>query len=153
MTGADPQFIERLARSFTEAVPHVRALGIVLEYARSDQVCARLPARAELVGDPRRGLIHGGAITTLIDSVSGIAVFARLGVAERIATLDLRVDYLRPASADRDLRCEAECYRLTSQIAFVRARVVQDDPALPIAESLSTFMRTPLQNAPRQKTP
>ena len=101
--------------------------------------CAmRLPWRAELVGDPEREIIHGGAITSLLDTLGGAAVFVRNLPAQ--ATLDLRIDYLRPAVARADLIGEAECYRFTRHVAFVRGLCHQGDAAQPVAVLTTTFV-------------
>ncbi len=138
---SDPVFLERLGEGFSQFIAHARELGIKATRVEAEQVVARLPFRAELIGDIERGIIHTGAVSTLIDSACGIAVLARIGKSETIATLDLRVDYLRPSLAGIDLICRAECYRLTGLIAFVRASVWQDDEAQPVATSLAAFMR------------
>ncbi|RMF14357.1 MAG: PaaI family thioesterase, partial [Alphaproteobacteria bacterium] len=84
-----------------EMVPHLSALGIRAERLDRDAAVLRLPYRKELVAYEDTGVLAGGAIYSLIDSASGMAVFARLGVFEPIATLDLRLDYLKPAQAGR----------------------------------------------------
>ena len=80
-------------------------------------------------------------ITTLVDTVSGLAAVAAAARFETIAKLDLRMDFLRPARQGLALRAHAACYRLTPSIAFVRATAWQDDEAQPVAVSQSTFMR------------
>ncbi|HWU69625.1 MAG TPA: PaaI family thioesterase [Stenotrophobium sp.] len=140
---------QALGARFSRAVPHVRALGIHIVEVCSTQVTAALPYRDDWLGDPVRGLIHTGVITTLVDSASGLAVLARLERYEPVATLDLRMDYLRPALRDLALNCRAECYRLTAHIAFVRASVWQDDAGAAVATSQSVFM---LSSRKKQRT-
>src|SRR5687768_11924548 len=101
----------------------------------------RMPCRPEFLGDMERAAIHTGAVTTLIDSACGVAVLAHLGTPEPIATLDLRVDYLRASRMHADLVCRAVCFRTTPQIVFVRAEVWQDDPSQPVAVGQAAFMR------------
>ena len=125
---------------FLAALPHGKALGIELvsvDPARGGCVF-RLPWREELVGDPERQILHGGVITALLDSLGAADTIAR-GLFMP-ATLDLRVDYLRPARAFSDLLAEAECYRTTRQIAFVRGFCHQGDAARPVANLTATFM-------------
>lgn len=143
-------FYNTLRRGFAAAVPHVKALGIELTGADAAGAEGRLPYRPEFLGDAEHQLIHTGVVTTLIDSVCGVALIAHIGEPTRIATLDLRVDYLRPSRPDKALVCRAECYRLTGQIAFLRASVWQDDPAQPVASSLAAFMRTGKPGDPEQ---
>lgn len=121
-------------------VPHARVLGIrVVEIGPGFAVCA-LPYREELIGDPQRRVVFGGAITTLIDHTSGLAVACALAELNSIATIDLRVDYLRAAEPGLELFARSECYRVTRAVAFVRASAYDRDPADPFASCLGTFM-------------
>lgn len=99
-----------------------------------------LPYDTKLVGNPDTGVIHGGAITALLDACSGAAVFAALTDWVPIATLDLRIDYLRAAEVGRAVIAHATCYRLSRNVAFTRAIAYHDDEADPIASSAGTFM-------------
>ena len=129
-----------LARAFSTGVPHNRALGIeIVEMARAEAVF-RLPYDPKLVGNPDSGVLHGGVVTALLDGASGAAVFAALGDLVPIATLDLRIDYLRPAEAGRAVMARATCYKMTRNVAFTRAVAYHEDPADPIAHSVGTFM-------------
>jgi uncharacterized protein (TIGR00369 family) len=120
--------------------PHAVYLGIrVVETGPGFGVCA-LPFREELIGDPRRRVIFGGAITTLIDHASGLAVACAVEELSAIATIDLRVDYLRAAEPDCELYARADCYRLTRNVAFVRAVAWDRTAADPFASALGTFM-------------
>jgi uncharacterized protein (TIGR00369 family) len=126
-------------------LPHCEALNIEFVQAERGKAIACLPFAEHLVGDTTGRIIHGGVMTTLIDTTCGLTVFTLLDAPESIATLDLRIDYLRAATPDLPIYCIAECYRLSRQIAFLRATTYHDDPAQPIAYSVSTFMRTPLK--------
>jgi uncharacterized protein (TIGR00369 family) len=120
--------------------PHAAHLGIrVVETGPGFGVCA-LPFREELIGDPRRRVIFGGAITTLIDHASGLAVACAVEELTAIATIDLRVDYLRAAEPDVELYARSECYRLTRAVAFVRAVAYERRAEDPFAAALGTFM-------------
>ncbi len=145
-------FYQALSRGFATSVPHVKELGIELTHVEAAYSEGRLPYRPEFLGDAEHQLIHTGVVTTLIDSVCGVALIAHLGLPTRIATLDLRVDYLRPSRPGKDLVCRAECYRSTEQIAFLRATVWQDDPQQPVATSMGAFMRTGRPGDPAQKS-
>ena len=135
-------FYEALALNFSRAIPHSNECGMQVDAIDAQGAQAHLPYRPEWLGDTGRGLIHTGVITTLVDTVSGLATVAAIGGIEAIATLDLRMDYLRPARPDKALHCRADCYRLTRSIAFVRARVWQDSEEEPVAVSQSAFMRS-----------
>jgi uncharacterized protein (TIGR00369 family) len=121
-------------------VPHARHLGIrVVETGPRVAVCM-LPYRDELIGDPVRRVVFGGAITTLIDHASGLAVACALDELTAIATIDLRVDYLRAAAPGRDLYTRSECYHVTRNVAFVRAVAYEESTEDPFASCLATFM-------------
>lgn len=135
------QFHALIQQHFTNAIPHAKDCGMRIVRVDAGGVTMELPYRPEWLGDTERGVWHTGIITTLIDTVSGIAGVAATGRFEVVATIDLRVDFLRPAQPDRPLTCRAECYRLTRSVSFVRSRTWQDDEGEPIAVSTGTFMR------------
>jgi len=121
-------------------VPHARVLGIrVAETGPGFAVCV-LPFRDELIGDPTRRVVFGGAITTLVDHASGLAVACALEELTSIATIDLRVDYLRAAVSGMDLYARSECYRVTRNVAFIRAFAYERTLDDPFAGCLGTFM-------------
>lgn len=133
----DPKLIETFVQ---KGIPHCGALGIRMVKIGRETTMA-LPWRADLVGDPTSGVLHGGAVTSLIDSVCGMAVFAAMQRLQAIATLDLRIDYLKPASAEKELYATAECYKLTRHIAFTRARAYHlETPDDWVASCVGAFM-------------
>ncbi|MEK6805264.1 MAG: PaaI family thioesterase [Pseudomonadota bacterium] len=136
-----PQFFDLLRSHFARSIPHIAEIGMRVVALSEQGARVELPYRPDWLGDTQRGLIHTGIITTIVDSASGLAVFAAQREYLPIATLDLRMDYLRAAVPDKTLYCHAECYRLTRSIAFVRAHAWQDDESEPVAVSQSTFMR------------
>lgn len=120
--------------------PHAAYLGMrVVEIGAGFAIC-KLPYRDELIGDPQRRVVFGGAITTLLDHASGIAVACSLEELIPVATIDLRVDYLRAATPGLDLYARSDCYRVTRNVAFVRAIAYDDDPANPFAGCMGSFM-------------
>ena len=125
---------DRLAAS-----PQSRALGLVLVASHPD-VILKIPYRADLVGDPDTGVIAGGAVTTLLDLACGWATALALTELTSFATLDLRIDYMRPAEPGRDLFASAHCYKLTRSVAFLRAVAYDSDPADPVAAAQAAFM-------------
>jgi uncharacterized protein (TIGR00369 family) len=120
--------------------PYNAALGLYAEEASADSVLLVLPYRPELVGNPDTGVLHGGVVTGLMDAACGLAVFLKRKTPARIATLDLRIDYLKPATPPKDVRARAECHKVTRQVAFVRASAYHEDPRDPIASAAGTFM-------------
>lgn len=87
-------------------IPFNRFIGIrVLDLARG-RCTLHIPYREELLGDSRRGAIHGGVLSMLADTCGGFAVWSMGEIDDRIATIDLRVDYLKPA-IETDLVADA----------------------------------------------
>lgn len=119
---------------------HTDALGFAFDGVEGDRVRLRVPWREDLVGDPETGVLAGGLVTTLLDHVGGMAVWTALDRFEPIATLDLRVDYMRAARPRTGLIAEARCYRLTRSVAFVRAWAFEDHPDDPVAAAQSAYM-------------
>lgn len=133
--GFDPEQFFRLART----VGHGRALGLTYRAHGPDWVELALPWREELVAIPESGIMASGAIVSLVDTCSGTAVWRRLGGFQHIVTLDLRLDYLRPALKGEEVIARCECYKLTKQIGFVRGIAHSGDPKRPVAHSVATF--------------
>jgi len=129
-----------LLPQLASAAAHTHALGFAYAGLDGDRVRLRVPWREDLVGDPETGVLSGGLVTTLLDHVGGLAVWVALDRFEPIATLDLRVDYMRAAEPRRDLIAEARCYRLTRSIAFVRAWAFEDSPENPVAAAQGAYM-------------
>lgn len=101
----------------------------------------RLPYSEKLVGDPDSGVVHGGVITGCLDHCCGMAVVSALREAMPIATLDLRIDYMKPATPGAEIFFEAKCIRVTHEIAFVRASAFHTEGD-PIALSTGAFIIT-----------
>ncbi len=121
-------------------VPHAHLLGIRVVRAGPCEAVLMLPYREELIGDPARGVVFGGAVTTLLDQASGLSIACSVDVPKAIATIDLRVDYLRAAEPGADLYGHAHCYKLTRNVAFVRGSAYDRSPEDPFASFLATFM-------------
>jgi uncharacterized protein (TIGR00369 family) len=130
----------RIVRALSSQVPHNQALGMRLVELTETAISIELPYDLKLVGNVETGTLHGGAITALLDATSGVAVFIALTELVPIATLDLRIDYLRPAEPGRSVICKATCYKLTHHVAFTRAVAYQGDPEDAIAHAVGTFM-------------
>lgn len=138
------EFLQRLGDGFNEVIPHNVDIGVKTESISKGDVVVHLPFREHWLADPQHGLIHTGLVISIADSASGLAVFSTIGGGERIATLDLRLDYLRAALAPHDLFCRAHVVRETSRIVFVTAHVFQriDGEELRVAIGQGSFMRT-----------
>jgi uncharacterized protein (TIGR00369 family) len=121
-------------------VPHARAIGLSVVEARPGQIWLRVPYADFLVGNPETGVIHGGVITTLLDNGGGAAVMTALEELRAVATLDLRIDYMKPATPGRDILGHCHCHKVTRNVAFVRGTAYHDTPDDPIATAAMTFM-------------
>ena len=98
--------------------------------------------RDELVGDRATGVIASGPIITVMDMATSISIWLKSGVFRPQATLDLRVDYLRPAEPGTTIFGRGECYRLTKSIAFIRGEAHDGDAARPVAHVTGTYIFT-----------
>ncbi|WP_425228761.1 PaaI family thioesterase [Sphingomonas sp.] len=121
---------------------HGGRLGIAYHAHGPDWVELKLPWSDELVGDPARGVLASGPIIALMDMATSFGVWLKRGVFVPHATLDLRVDYLRPATPGQTVIGRGECYRVTRAISFVRGQAHDGDPADPLAHVAGTFMLT-----------
>ncbi len=121
-------------------IPHARALNLELVDVSPGEATVLLPYDQKLVGYPDRGILHGGVVTTVMDNAMGIAVFSALDPFVPLATLDLRLDYLKPAEPGLDVRASATCYKVTRHIAFVRGLAYHADKSDPIANGSASFM-------------
>ncbi|MBA2779246.1 hotdog fold thioesterase [Billgrantia kenyensis] len=135
-----------LAR-FVNVIPHTRELGLEVEDVTPPQVRMRLPWRDTLLGDVERGLVHGGVLTMLLDTVCGSAVLCGLPAPEVCPTLDLRVDHYRPALAGQPIMAEARVLRVTGAMVFTEGTLWQD-PQRPIARGIGNFVRLGARNTP-----
>jgi uncharacterized protein (TIGR00369 family) len=132
--------VPRLKRMF-ESIAHCRALGMAVDDVGSGSALMSLPYRDDLVGNAENGHLHGGAVTSLLDTAGGLATLAEVGTTGAIATLDLRIDYLKPATPGETVRAFAECYKATHFVVFVRGMAYHNDRDDPIATCVATYMR------------
>lgn len=97
-----------------------------------------------LIGDPESGVLASGPILAMMDMATSLSIWIRQGRFRAQATLDLRVDYLRPATPGKAVIGRGECYRITRNVAFVRGQAHDGDPADPVAHVAGTYMFTDL---------
>jgi uncharacterized protein (TIGR00369 family) len=127
--------------------PQGRALGLELVSVEGKTVRVKAPYRSELVGDPETGVVAGGVITTVLDQLCGMATVLAMSEPSTVATIDLRIDYMRAAIPGRDILAEATCRKLGRNVAFVHATAFEDEPDNPIANATAAFML----NAPSRR--
>jgi acyl-coenzyme A thioesterase PaaI-like protein len=129
------------AQAFISGIPYAVTSGMTLTDIAPGRASLLLPARSTWTGDSERRLIHPGCLSVLADTACGVAVGCAMEQLEPYATLDLRMDYLRPPVAETDLVCHAECHRLSRSVAFVRGELMQPGQSEPVATVYATFMR------------
>lgn len=127
------------ARAFIEALPHSAALNMRLDEITSGRAQITMPYDPRLVGDPTTGILHGGAISALMDTASGAAVMCHPDAPASTATLDLRIDYFRPATPGQAVTARAECHHMTRSVAFIRVTATDDDKERPVAMGTGAF--------------
>lgn len=119
---------------------HCKALGIQVEEVSKGSITLRLPYSEHIIGNPETRVIHGGALTTLMDTACGFSVIAGLDDAAIAPTLDLRIDYMRAAEPDKAVYGHAEVYRTTRNVLFSRGIAYQESMDKPVAHCTATFM-------------
>ena len=130
---------ELMRRFMEQDIPYNAYLGLKVDDVREGFCRLRLPFRPEFVGDTRRPAQHGGLISFLVDTCGGVAVWSCCCLEDRIATIDLRVDYLRPAPP-QDLVAEAEVRLLGNRVGNAQVRVFAvDDPEQTVAEGRGVY--------------
>ena len=130
---------DTIARQFIESIPHSRALGMRLTEMGDGIAAIELPYDEKLVGDPETGVIHGGAVSALMDTCCGAAVMSHPDNRGGTATIDLRIDYMRAATPGQRIMARAECYHVTRTVAFVRATATDEDSENPVAAATGAF--------------
>jgi len=129
----------QFARQFIEAIPHASALGMELVDLGEGSAVITMPYSDHLIGDPETGVIHGGAVSAMMDTCCGAAVMSHPSAPGATATIDLRIDYMRAATPGQAVTTTAHCYHITRNVAFVRATAVDDDTDRPVASATGTF--------------
>ena len=137
--GFDPKQFFALARK----VGHGQALGLEYRASGEDWVELALPWKEQLVGVAETGVLASGAIVSLLDTCGGTSVWQAMGHFQPIVTIDLRLDYLRPALKGETVIARCTCDKMTRQIAFVSGIAHTGDENRPVARAVGTFMLKP----------
>ncbi|MDU6372810.1 MAG: hotdog domain-containing protein [Bradyrhizobium sp.] len=145
MTDTQPSTAPPSFDALAEAIRHRRSVyghlsGLRMDRYAPGEAWSTLPYRPVFVGDSDTGVIHGGVVTAMLDESCGMAVQLALDGTRAIATLDLRIDYQKPATPGLDIKAHAVCFRVTRSIAFVRATAYQAQESEPVATATACFM-------------
>ena len=120
----------------------MRALGGKVVAVEGNSATLALDWREELVGNPENGALMGGVITTMVDNVSAMAYFmATNGTSFPLATLDLRIEHMKPSQRGKTLHVRSECHKVGRQVAFFRATAWHPEkPEDVVATGSGTFI-------------
>lgn len=129
--------------AFAQTSPHIVEMGVEVTRIARSECRVRMVPKVFMLADPEAGLLHPGALFSLADTACGVAVMATLGDLQPIATLDLRVDHLRPATLENVLEVRARCTQRSAHIVFVEGEVIREHDGVPVSKILGTFIAPP----------
>lgn len=136
-----PLSFDELAKSLRERRSiYGCASGLRFDRVERGEAWSSLPYQSAFVGDMESGVIHGGVVTAMLDESCGMAVQLALDGSRSIATLDLRIDYQKPAKPGLDIKAHSICYHVTRSIAFVRSTAYQETEQDLVATAAACFM-------------
>lgn len=124
-----------------KVVRHCAVLGLEVEAISEDSLTLKLPYSNAIIGNPETGVIHGGALTTLMDTACGFVIPLVVGRLDICPTLDLRIDYMTAAEPGKPVFGRASVYRHTDNVIFCRGVAFQQPGETIIAHCVATFMR------------
>ncbi|HKO44020.1 MAG TPA: PaaI family thioesterase [Pyrinomonadaceae bacterium] len=128
--------VERISNAL-DSVPYAKLLGIRLAHIDSGTATLKMPVRKQLTQN--HGVVHGGAMASLIDSATAFAIISLLEPQEKVTTVDLTISYLRPVTKGT-LNCAATVVRSGRRLLVVSAEVFDDSQKL-VATALSTYIK------------
>jgi uncharacterized protein (TIGR00369 family) len=128
-----------LKNLFEKIIPIHRHLGLEFLEVEEGHVKVRMPFRDEFVGDFRQDRWHGGMMALLMDVAGGSAAMTKLNSwTDPIATVDIRVDYLRPAT-NHDVIAEGDVVRNGSAIIVTEMTAIEADSNILLSRGTGVF--------------
>jgi len=134
----DGEYHTRLKQFFEQEIRFNAYLKMNVAQLGDGYARLEIPYREELIGDPLRPALHGGVVSTLLDTAGGIAAFTSVAPGDLLSTVDLRVDYLRPAGL-LDVVAEGRVVRIGNRVAVCDIVAYQDDPKKPVATGKGVY--------------
>ena len=131
---------KKAVEDFFAVLPHSISLGMKIDFIGDGEVGMSMPYDKKLIGDPKTEVIHGGAVFSLLYTCCGAAAMSHPDQKGPTATIDLRVDYMRPATPKQKIKAVATCYNLTKNVAFVRAVALDENEEKPVAMAAGAFV-------------
>jgi len=134
----EPAHYESLKDFFEQQIRFNAHLGMRIDAMHRGHARVRIPYRQEFLGDPWRPALHGGLVSTIVDTAGGLAAFTAVSPDDRLSTVDLRVDYLRPAGL-MDVIADAWVLRVGNRVAVCDVIAYQEDPSVHIATGKGVY--------------
>jgi uncharacterized protein (TIGR00369 family) len=143
--------LEQAVHGFFERIPFNRLLGITISEVSARHMRMEMPMRDDLIGNFAQGILHGGAIATVLDVCGGamaligafeqhqkLSVSERMTRLSRLGTVDLRIDYLRPGRGTH-FSATATTLRAGSKVAVIRSELHNEQGVL-VAVGTGTYI-------------
>jgi uncharacterized protein (TIGR00369 family) len=128
----EPEFVAALRALFEERIAFNRFMGLHIDTVSGGHAAGRIKMKPELIGHYAHQRLHGGVISATLDAMAGLAIMGAIGARHmdeppaqrmqrfaKLGTIDLRVDYLRPATGSH-FTLSADVLRLGSRVASTR---------------------------------
>ncbi|MEZ6188748.1 MAG: hotdog fold thioesterase [Planctomycetota bacterium] len=142
---SEPELVslDAIRQFFAQGIPFNQHMGLVIEVLERGRMVLRLPFQPHFVGDPTRPALHGGVLSMLADTVGGGAVFSLTRPGDRLATIDLRVDYLLPGRPE-DVLAEATVLRIGNRVGVSSMELRQGGDVIAVSKGVYTIRRSKL---------
>jgi uncharacterized protein (TIGR00369 family) len=141
---------QQLKEFMESQIPFNAFLGMKVTLMNDGEAEMMIPTRPELTGDPFRPALHGGVLSSLADTVGGLAVFTKVGRTHIASTVDLRIDYLRPGQVDLNIYARAKVLRVGNRVAATHTVVYQEDIDRPIATANAVYNMVTRNKLPKK---
>ncbi len=139
--------LDELRNQFVENFSLSKELGLTLEATDQGEAWMRLPYRKDLIGEPRSGVLHGGAISALLETTFTVAVYALHDFQKEAVTTDMRVNYMRPARPGSMVMARGKVTHIARSVIFVEGSAWDEDDADPLATSAGTYALMGMKDA------